>query len=68
VITGKLEVLSFEQANALIEAAGGQINEHPSSQTSYIVVGKNPGKKLKKSEKYNTPQLSEVELMALLNA
>jgi NAD-dependent DNA ligase len=66
VITGKLLALSFEQAKALIEAVGGQINEHPSAQTSYVVVGANPGKKLKKAEKYGTPQLTETQLLALL--
>jgi NAD-dependent DNA ligase len=66
VITGKLDALSFDQAKSLIEAAGGQINEHPSSQTSYVVVGRNPGKKLIKAEKYSTPQLTEAELLALL--
>jgi NAD-dependent DNA ligase len=66
VITGKLLGLSFEQAKALIEAAGGQINEHPSSQTSYVVVGVNPGKKLNKAEKYGTPKLTETQLLELL--
>jgi NAD-dependent DNA ligase len=66
VVTGKFQRVSFEQVKALIEGAGGTINEHASHQTSYIVVGQNPGKKLKKAEKYGTPQLSEDQLMALL--
>ncbi len=42
------------------------INKRVGTNTN-IVVGKNPGSKLKKSEKYNTPQLNEAELLALLD-
>ncbi|NJM76272.1 MAG: hypothetical protein HC852_11365 [Acaryochloridaceae cyanobacterium RU_4_10] len=66
VITGKLKTLSSDRAQSLIEGAGGTINEHPSSQTSYVVVGENPGKKLKKAEKHNVPQLTEAQLLELL--
>lgn len=50
----------------IIQEAGGTINTHPSSKTSYVVVGKDPGNKLKKAEKYSIPQLSEQQLMELL--
>ncbi|WP_316964591.1 BRCT domain-containing protein [Acaryochloris sp. CCMEE 5410] len=32
----------------MIQEAGGTINTHPSSKTSYVVVGKDPGNKLKR--------------------
>ncbi|MEL6332602.1 MAG: BRCT domain-containing protein, partial [Cyanobacteria bacterium J06626_26] len=68
VITGTLNNLSYEQVVKLITEAGGRINKMPSGKTDYIVVGRNPGSKLKKAEKYNTPQLNESELLALLDS
>ena len=67
VITGTLKELTYEQVTQLITDAGGRLNKMPSGKTDYIVVGKNPGSKLKKAEKYNTPQLNEAELLDLLN-
>ncbi|MEO0869834.1 MAG: BRCT domain-containing protein, partial [Cyanobacteria bacterium J06642_11] len=67
VITGNLKNLTYEQVTQRITDAGGRINKMPSGKTDYIVVGKNPGSKLKKAEKYNTPQLNESQLLALLD-
>jgi NAD-dependent DNA ligase len=66
VITGKLSVLSAEKAQALIQEAGGQVHSIPSSKTSYIVVGQDPGNKLKKAQKYKVPELTEAQLLELL--
>jgi NAD-dependent DNA ligase len=66
VITGRLK-MSAEKLQALIQDAGGRINSMPSSKTSYIVVGENPGNKLQKAEKYGVPQLTETQLLELLN-
>ena len=65
VITGTLKNLTYDQVTRLIADAGGRINKLPSAKTDYIVVGKNPGSKLKKAEKYGTPQLNESQLLAL---
>ena len=65
VITGTLKDLTYDQVTRLIADAGGRINKLPSANTDYIVVGKNPGSKLKKAEKYGTPQLNESQLLAL---
>jgi chromosome segregation ATPase len=67
VITGKLTSLSSDRVKTLIEAAGGRINTHPSAKTNYIVVGHNPGSKLQKAEQYGIPQLTEAQLLELLN-
>jgi NAD-dependent DNA ligase len=67
VITGTLKALTYEQITQRITDAGGRINKMPSGKTDYIVVGKNPGSKLKKAEKYNTPQLNESQLLDLLD-
>ena len=66
VITGRLSMLSSQQAEKLIVEAGGKVTKMPSSKTGYIVVGDNPGSKLQKAAKQNVPQLNEAELLALL--
>jgi BRCT domain type II-containing protein len=51
----------------LIEAAGGKVNDMPSSKTSYIVIGQDAGaKKIQKAEKFNIPKLTEQDLIDLL--
>ena len=68
VITGKLTQISNDKAAAAIEEAGGRINKMPSAKTDYIVVGENPGNKLAKAEKCNVAQLTEAQLIDLLEA
>jgi len=68
VITGKLTQVTNEQLTAAIEESGGRINKMPSAKTDYIVVGENPGNKLKKAEKCGVTQLTETDMLALLEA
>ncbi|MEL6779425.1 MAG: BRCT domain-containing protein [Cyanobacteria bacterium J06597_16] len=68
VITGKLTQVTNEQLTAAIKESGGQINKMPSAKTDYIVVGENPGNKLVKAEKCKVTQLSEEQMLALLEA
>ncbi|MEL6454184.1 MAG: BRCT domain-containing protein, partial [Cyanobacteria bacterium J06623_5] len=66
VITGKLHQITYEQIADTVTSAGGRINKMPSAKTDYIVVGDNPGNKLKKAIKCNVPQLDEAQLLELL--
>ena len=66
VITGRLKTLSPQQAEKLVTEAGGKVTKMPSSKTGFVVVGQNAGSKLKKAAKYNIPQLTEAEFLALL--
>jgi DNA ligase (NAD+) len=66
VLTGSLPNLTREEAKTRIEAAGGQVTNSVSSQTDYIVVGDNPGSKLNKAQKLNITQLSEAQLLDVL--
>ena len=66
VLTGTLPELTREEAGALIKAAGGKVVNSVSKKTDFLVAGENPGSKLAKAEKFETPILDEAGLLALL--
>jgi DNA ligase (NAD+) len=67
VLTGGLEELTREQAEAEIEARGGKVTSSVSKKTSFVVVGENPGSKLAKAESIGVPLLDEAGLRRLLD-
>jgi DNA ligase (NAD+) len=66
VLTGGLEELSREQAEAEIEARGGKVTSSVSKKTSYVVVGENPGSKLAKAEQLGSTILDDAAFRKLL--
>lgn len=66
VLTGTLPSLSRHEAKALIEQAGGKVTGSVSAKTDFLVAGEEAGAKLQKAEKLGIPQLSEAELLNLL--
>ena len=66
VITGSLESLSREEAEAKIESLGGKITNSISKKTSYLVVGADAGTKLGKAEKAGVALLREPAFLELL--
>jgi DNA ligase (NAD+) len=67
VITGTLESMSREEATAALEALGAKVSGSPSSKTTGLVVGEEPGRsKLTKAEKAGVPILTEADLLKLL--
>ena len=67
VITGTLESMTREEATAALEALGAKVGAAPSSKTTGLVVGEDPGKsKLTKAEKAGVPILGEADLKKLL--
>jgi DNA ligase (NAD+) len=68
VITGTLEHMSRDDAADKIRVLGGTFQSSVGKDTSYLVVGKNVGaSKLTKATKLGTTQLTEQELLKLIN-
>jgi DNA ligase (NAD+) len=66
VITGTLPTLKRDEAKALIQAAGGKVTESVSKKTDYLVVGEDAGSKLEKAQALGITQLTEAELINLV--
>lgn len=64
VLTGKLESLTREEAEAFLRAGGARIASSVSRKTSYVIVGEHPGHKLDEARRLGIPQVSESELLA----
>ncbi len=68
VLTGTLPTLKRDEAQAMIEAAGGKVSGSVSKKTSYVVAGEEAGSKLTKAEELGVPILDEAGLMKLLES
>ncbi|WP_425311277.1 helix-hairpin-helix domain-containing protein [Kingella potus] len=66
VLTGTLPTLKRDQAQAMIEAAGGKVSGSVSKKTDYLVAGEAAGSKLEKALTLNVAVLNEAELLAML--
>jgi DNA ligase (NAD+) len=66
VLTGTLPSLSRDQAQALIEAAGGKVSGSVSKKTDYVVAGEAAGSKLDRARELGLAVIDEGQLRALL--
>jgi DNA ligase (NAD+) len=66
VLTGTLPTLSRDQAQALIEEAGGKVSGSVSKKTHYVIAGEEAGSKLEKARTLGVEVLDEDGLKALL--
>lgn len=66
VFTGILSI-PRSQAKEVVEHLGGIVKDSLSKDTSYLVVGKQPGSKLEKAKKLGISIISEDEFLRLVN-
>ncbi len=66
VITGTLKNMTRNNAKNRVESQGGRVTSVVTQKTDYLVVGDNPGSKLRIAEKVGTVQLDEDTFLAML--
>jgi len=66
VITGRLETFTRQEAEAQVKALGGSTGSSVTRKTTYLVVGAEPGSKLTRAQALGIKQLTEGELLRLL--
>ena len=66
VVTGTLETLSRNEAEALIVKNGGKASGSVSKKTAFVVAGAAAGSKLTKAQALGVPVLTEQEFLAML--
>jgi len=67
VFTGALEKWTRSEAEKLVEELGARTTSSVSSETDYVVAGKDPGSKLEKARKNKVKILSEEGFITLLD-
>ncbi|NPA26199.1 MAG: NAD-dependent DNA ligase LigA [Chloroflexi bacterium] len=66
VITGTLPSMTREEAKAYIQRHGGRVTNSVSRKTDFLVVGENPGSKLRKAQALGIPTIDEATLRRLV--
>jgi DNA ligase (NAD+) len=68
VITGTLATMSREEARAAARAAGATVTDSVSKKTTLLVVGAEPGSKLRKAQELGVRVAEETEFRQLLES
>lgn len=67
VITGTLETLSRDVAQAKLKELGAKTPSSVSKNTNYVVVGENPGSKATKAQELGITIIDEKKLLEIIN-
>ncbi len=67
VLTGTLASLSRDEAKEKIIQRGGRVSSSVGKDTSYVVIGEDPGSKAVRAEKLGRPVLKEKAFLAMLD-
>ena len=68
VLTGSMQSLSRSDAEKRIRMLGGNPAKSISNQTDFLVVGENPGSKLKKAGKLGVKIIKEKKFLEMINS
>lgn len=66
VFTGALSSFSREEAKRIVESLGGRVASGVSRKVDYVVVGADPGEKLRKAQELGITILNEEEFLKLI--
>jgi len=66
VLTGELDKFTRDEAKTRIRELGGSISSSVSVQTSFVVIGKNPGSKYNKAKKIGVKIINEKEFLRII--
>lgn len=66
VFTGTLSSFSREEAKRIVESLGGRVASGVSRKVDYVVVGADPGEKLRKAQELGITILNEEEFLKLI--
>ncbi len=66
VVTGELDRFTRDEIEEFISRLGGTVSNSVSRKTDFLIVGKNPGSKLKKARELGVKTLSEEEFVDMV--
>ena len=68
VVTGTLPTYEREEVKVFIQSHGGKVTDSVSKNTSYLVLGENPGSKLEKARQLGVNVIDEAGLLELVKS
>lgn len=66
VLTGTLKIMTRGEAKEKIRVLGGRLSNSVSKNTDYLVVGENPGSKLKRAKELGVKIIGEKEFLKMV--